>query len=250
MLVTVDDAQWVDESSLEALAFAVRRLTMEPVVVIAAVRGEQRIPLGNGHVAAARRSAASPTTTRARCSSERAGLSGVAADQLLRVAAGNPLALLELPEIVGSVPPPAEGVEPPPVGPRVTAAFRARLDRLPDATRRAVGVVAADGVAGLREFLVAFGSLGLPLDALGPAEHAGPRDDRGRPRRVAPPAAPAGRVPRARVRPSSARVHAALAGRARAAERERAAHLASRRGHARLRRGSCRARSTKSRARR
>ena len=34
-------------------------------------------------------------------------------------------------------------------------------------------MVAADGVAGLREFLVAFGSLGLPLDALGPAEHAG-----------------------------------------------------------------------------
>ena len=103
---------------------------------------------------------------------DRAGISGPAADRLLQVAAGNPLALLELPELVGTVPV-AEGVEPLPVGPRVRQAFRDRLDRLPPATRLAVGVVAADGVAGLAETIDAFALLGLEFDALQAAEDEG-----------------------------------------------------------------------------
>src|SRR5262249_56055645 len=65
---------------------------------------------------------------------DRAGLSGAAADHLLRVAGGNPLALLELPELVGTAPP-ADDLAPPPVGPRVNQAFRARLDALPEPAR-------------------------------------------------------------------------------------------------------------------
>ena len=133
VLVTVDDAEWVDESSLEALAFAVRRLTMEPVVVIAAVRGEQRIPLGNGH--------APPLVLGGLADEERADCSpnvpdsAAAADQLLRVAAGNLLALFELPEIVGIGAAAGGGRRTTAGRSARTAAFRARLDRLPDATR-------------------------------------------------------------------------------------------------------------------
>src|SRR5215471_20046375 len=38
VLVTVDDTQWLDRSSVEALAFAVRRLDAEPVAVMIASR--------------------------------------------------------------------------------------------------------------------------------------------------------------------------------------------------------------------
>ena len=39
LLVTVDDVQWLDRGSLDALAFAARRLASEPVVLLASARG-------------------------------------------------------------------------------------------------------------------------------------------------------------------------------------------------------------------
>jgi DNA-binding CsgD family transcriptional regulator len=171
VLVCIDDAQWVDESSMEALAFAARRLAAERIAVLATVRGEERIALRVDAEAQLVLTGLSDTDARALLE-DRAGISGATADHLLQVAAGNPLALLELPELVGTVPV-AEGVEPLPVGPRVRQAFRDRLDRLPPATRLAVGVVAADGVAGLAETIDAFALLGLEFDALQAAEDEG-----------------------------------------------------------------------------
>ena len=171
VLITVDDVQWVDQSSLEALAFAVRRLRAEPVAFLAAVRGDEPVRLGidpadqlvvNGL----------PDDEARTLLADRVGLTGATVDHLVRIAAGNPLALLELPEVIDSVPA-TEGVEPPPVGPRVTQAFRERLDLLPDDTRLAVGVVAADGAADSGEVLAALGLLDLAADALDPAERAG-----------------------------------------------------------------------------
>lgn len=171
VLVTVDDAQWVDQSSLEALAFAARRLGVEPVAVLVAVRGDEPVALGADPSSQLALGGLSDEDARALLLAH-AGPAGADADHLLRVAAGNPLALLELPAVVGPVPL-ADGVEPPPVGPRVNQAFRRRLDRLPDDSRLAVGVVAADGSAGLGEVLAALGLLGLAPDALTAAEDAG-----------------------------------------------------------------------------
>ena len=199
VLVTVDDAQWVDESSMAVLAFAVRRLTAERVAVVVAVRGDEPIAVGGDPDV--RMALAGLSDDEAReLVADRSGLTGAAAEQLLRVAAGNPLALLELPRVMeldaggggsGSggaglgaagaagamawarAAPVPEGVGPPPVGPRVHQAFQERLDRLPAPTRLAVGVVAADGAAGLAEILRAFDTLDLPRDALQPAEREG-----------------------------------------------------------------------------
>jgi DNA-binding CsgD family transcriptional regulator len=48
LLLAVDDVQWLDPSSARVLEFVVRRLTIEPVGILAAVRtsGPGRVPLG------------------------------------------------------------------------------------------------------------------------------------------------------------------------------------------------------------
>jgi DNA-binding CsgD family transcriptional regulator len=171
VLVAVDDGQWVDQSSLEALAFAVRRLAAEQVAVLVAVRGDE--PVGLGIDPAAQIVVGGlPDDEARRLLADRAGLTGAAVDHLLRIAAGNPLALLELPDVIGPAPA-TEGVEPPPVGPRVNQAFRERLDLLPADTRLAVGLVAADGATDIGEVLAGLALLAIPPDALHPAESAG-----------------------------------------------------------------------------
>ena len=40
MLVAIDDVQWLDEASLEALAFALRRITAGPLSLLLAARTE------------------------------------------------------------------------------------------------------------------------------------------------------------------------------------------------------------------
>lgn len=171
VLVTIDDAHWLDESSRRALAFAARRCIAERVAFLVAARGDgpaglefegaQEIMLGGLADADARELLGA-----------RAGLGRGAADALVRAAAGNPLALLELPEVVDtrSV---ADDLTPLPVGPRVSQALRDRLDGLPEPTRLAVAAVAAEGVIGYDRLIVAFRMLGLAEDALLPAERAG-----------------------------------------------------------------------------
>ena len=45
LLLTVDDAQWLDRASTEAIGFAARRLVADPVAVIIAVREGEESPL-------------------------------------------------------------------------------------------------------------------------------------------------------------------------------------------------------------
>ena len=151
VLVTIDDAQWVDESSIEALAFAARRLAAERVAV---ARGRAR----RGADRARLRVRASSTMV--------TGLDDIDARALLsrsqRAAEprrrrpgarlrGQPSRAARAPGGRGFCAPRRRGASRSPVGPRVRHAFEARLAQLPEPTRLAVGVVAADGDAGLRE---------------------------------------------------------------------------------------------------
>ncbi|MGZ4705681.1 MAG: ATP-binding protein, partial [Acidimicrobiales bacterium] len=164
VLITVDDAQWVDQSSIETLAFAVRRLAAERVAVVAAVRGVDPTPLEVHSAALITLDGLADAEAR-ELLADRAGLSGIAAEELIRTASGNPLALLELPDIGGSGATPG-GIEPPAVGPRVLSAFAGRLELLPADSKRAVGVVAADPAATLGEIFGALDRLGIPAAAL------------------------------------------------------------------------------------
>ena len=127
LLCLVDDLQWLDGPSAQALLFAARRLGAEGVVMLFAVRddpahwfdtsGLQQLTLAPLAEPAARE----VVTTR-----RGATLSHAARQQLLSEAGGNPLALLELP-----VQNDADGQ---PTG--IEAAFRARVLRLPRETHR------------------------------------------------------------------------------------------------------------------
>ena len=96
VLVTADDAQWLDRSTRDVLAFVARRLEFEPVLLVAAVLDgydsplEARLP--TLHLEAL------PAAAAAELLDARApGLPDAERARLLGQAAGNPLALVELP---------------------------------------------------------------------------------------------------------------------------------------------------------
>ena len=134
LLCAVDDLQWVDAPSAQALLFAARRLGAEGILMLFAVRadpgswfeapGLQQLTLAPLSETAARQVVATrrPAT-----------LSPDAQRRLLAQAAGNPLALLELPTLDGAIPH-ATAIE---------ATFRARAMSLPSDTRRLLLLAAA-----------------------------------------------------------------------------------------------------------
>src|SRR5205814_1194001 len=93
VLVLVDDAQWVDRASADALVFAARRLQAERAAVLVAARDEPPsadLPgLPELRVGGLDREAAGRLLAGA-------GLVRAVRDQLIAEAGGNPLALIEL----------------------------------------------------------------------------------------------------------------------------------------------------------
>jgi DNA-binding CsgD family transcriptional regulator len=174
-LCVVDDGQWVDRPSADALVFTARRLRAERLAMLFGARdGEVRrfeaagvaeLPLtGLG-----RSAAAAVLAARAR------NAAAAVRKRLLAEAGGNPLALLELPaglsqaQLGGR----ASLPEAIPLSPRLEGVFRQRAGRLPDAAQAALLVAAADTTGDLSAVLRAVAGLGLPPDALDPAEGAG-----------------------------------------------------------------------------
>src|SRR5215469_10378974 len=173
VLVLVDDAQWVDRASADALVFAARRLYAERAAVLAAARDEPGgglLGLPELRVDGLDREAAEQLLGGA-------GLVAAVRDQLIAEAGGNPLALIELsrglsgPQRAGSVTPlalPAAS----PAG-RVQQAFAARIGGLPQECRRAMLVAALGGMADLAEVSRAVAAEGGSLTDLAAAERAG-----------------------------------------------------------------------------
>jgi DNA-binding CsgD family transcriptional regulator len=148
LLCMIDDAQWIDQETLDALAFVGRRLDAEGVGLIIALRSggparpglsgipEHRLsPLADHEMLALLRSAAAvPPATHV-------------AARLIEESEGNPLALLEYlaslsaERLAGTAPlPPAL-----PIGERLSAGFAAEIARLPGPTRQLLLVLAAAG---------------------------------------------------------------------------------------------------------
>jgi DNA-binding CsgD family transcriptional regulator len=175
LLCLIDDAQFLDAASAEALVFSARRLAAEPVAVIFAARegagrafaapGLPELVLeGLGTEAAAQLLRASaPEAADPVC------------EWLLAEAAGNPLALLELPsglseaQLLGRAALP-EAI---PLTARLRSAFVQRIDRLPAETRTALLIAALDDGEEVAAVVGAAGEAGLPADALDSAERAG-----------------------------------------------------------------------------
>ena len=174
LLAVADDAQWLDRGSLDALAFAARRLEAEPLVLLLGARGNLPPPGFERDFAellleplsiqdAGRLLDAQPHPPRGR-----------AREQVLAQAAGNPMVLIELSRIIAADP--AAGrrwaAEPLPPTERLAAIIAAQYGALPRPAREALLLAA---VADSPDLTAAVnGSVpGLTAGALAPAETAG-----------------------------------------------------------------------------
>jgi DNA-binding CsgD family transcriptional regulator len=164
----VDDAQWVDGSSAQALVFAFRRLLADPIAVIIAVReGDPSLLDGTG-LASLRLGGLTAEETAALVP----GLTPEAALRLHRATAGNPLALLELGSDTRELTFAPEGA-PMLVSARITRAFLRRAGQLPPDTRQALVLAAASDTGDLPTLERAAARLAVGLSALSAAEGAG-----------------------------------------------------------------------------
>jgi DNA-binding CsgD family transcriptional regulator len=176
VLVTIDDAQWVDQASLGALMFAGNRLQVEGIVVMFAVRAE--------HPAAQQLSRyqtlalAGLSESAARALVTQTGLpamSETSMSRLIEESGGNPLALLTLPTTMKADDFAlwALGAEPLPISSVMEDAFRDSIRVLPDRTRRALRLLAIMGAGPAEHFSSALETERLTVDDLDPAEDAG-----------------------------------------------------------------------------
>ena len=174
LLALVDDCQWLDDSSLEALLFAGRRLGAEGIVLLGSYRGGtvpigpwlERLEIGPLGPEEARALLEQAQGTR---------LALPVAERLVAGTGGNPLALLEVPTLLTDAQ--LEGREPlaSPLRPGagIKAAFRRRVEQLPEDGQRALLVAAAAENGALDAIMGALEVLGLDASALEPAEAAG-----------------------------------------------------------------------------
>jgi len=172
LVCLVDDAHWLDAASADALVFAARRLEADAVAVLFASReGEQRSfePPGIPELVldALERDDAIELLSGS-------GLPDAVVADLHRAAAGNPLALLELPAALsdeqraGEEPLP----EPLPVTKALREAYARRIAALPEPTQRALLVAAAEPSGDLGLIEAACTALDVDVGALAAAEDA------------------------------------------------------------------------------
>src|SRR6516165_10762967 len=173
-LCVVDDAQWLDRPSADALVFTARRLRAERLVILFGAREGEAARFEAAGLAEltltglADQPAIAVLASRARQAPPRVR------DRLLAEAAGNPLALMELAsglsdeQLQGLVPLP----EAMPLTPRLESVFRQRIGQLPPAAQEALLIAAADNTGDAPAVLRAAAGLQLPPDALDPAQQA------------------------------------------------------------------------------
>jgi DNA-binding CsgD family transcriptional regulator/tetratricopeptide (TPR) repeat protein len=174
LLCIVDDAQWLDQVSVQTLAFVARRLLAEPVAIVFAVRdsgapalvGLPEIMVGGLSDDDARELLESVMV---------GGIDPRVRDRIIAETRGVPLAILEVPrsitatELAGGF-----WIS----GKRSSTAaieedFVRRIKALSPQTRRLLLVAAAEPVGDAALFVRAAEELAIPVGALAPAESAG-----------------------------------------------------------------------------
>ena len=173
LICLVDDWQWLDLASAQALGFTARRLGADPVALVFAARvaGEELARLPELEVEGLQEDDA-----RALLDLALPGpLDARVRDLIIAETHGNPLALLELPR--GLSPAQLAGGfglagAAPLTGP-IEDSFARQLAVLPDQTRRLLQLAAADPSGDLSLIWRAAGRLGIPVQAAEPAVEAG-----------------------------------------------------------------------------
>jgi hypothetical protein len=175
LLLVAEDMQWLDLPSSEVLAFIGRRIESDPIILLGAVRDGYPSVLGEAGLPEHRLSGLDDVTAGALLEAMAPDLTVAARRQVLREAAGNPLALIELPQVVRRYVDGGSPSGPLPLTERLERAFAARVSELPDETRLVLLVAALDDGGALSEIVQAAGTVAgraVDLDVVGPAVEA------------------------------------------------------------------------------
>lgn len=174
LLCVIDDAHWLDQVSVQTLAFVARRLLAEQVAMVFAVRdGHPDVLAGlPEHTVAGLNDAAARELLE---SVMIGGIDPLVRDRIVAETRGVPLALIDVPRSVSATEL-AGGFWI--SGRRSSTAaiedgFIARIQALPEETRKLLLVASAEPIGDGALFLRAAAQLGLHVEALGPAEAAG-----------------------------------------------------------------------------
>jgi DNA-binding CsgD family transcriptional regulator len=171
----IDDAQWLDRASRQALAFVARRLLAERIAMVFAVREPSDADELAGLPVLFVDGLGDHDARTVLASGIRGPLDTRVRDRILAETRGNPLALLELPrgltpaELAGGFGLPDRA----PLSGRIERSFRRRVESLPGDSRQLLLIAAAEPTGDVTLLWRAAERLGIGNDALGPSAAAG-----------------------------------------------------------------------------
>jgi DNA-binding CsgD family transcriptional regulator len=176
LLCVVDDAQWLDSASSDALLFVARRLGSDRITLLFGARdGDVRRFDSSGVPELVLQGLDSAAASAVLAEQVGRPVAAAVLDQLLQQTGGNPLALVELPGVLtedqlsGRVGLPAQL----PLTEGVQSAFLDRARRLPEDAQRLLLVAAADDSGRVETVLAASERLDAGPAALDTAERSG-----------------------------------------------------------------------------
>jgi DNA-binding CsgD family transcriptional regulator len=174
LLCFVDDAQWLDDASLQVLGFVARRLLAEAVAILFATRDTSPDGLLSDLPALELEGLDDQQARELLASVVPGRLDERVRDRIVAETRGNPLALLELPRGLSAAQL-AGGFGLPelvPLSGRIEQTFLGRLEELPHETRMLLLVAAAEPVGEPALMWRAATRLGIPGTAIAPAAQA------------------------------------------------------------------------------
>lgn len=166
ILAIVDDAQWLDRPSQDALAFVARRLGSDPVVMLLAVRDELTSEFDAAGIDELALTPLAETEARRILAWQAPDLNAQFVERIVREAAGNPLALVELSRAASREQ--AGGdvlLDELPLTDRLERTFAARTRDLPEEAAWLLLVAALDDRDGVDEVVAAADVRRSSLDA-------------------------------------------------------------------------------------
>jgi DNA-binding CsgD family transcriptional regulator len=171
VFVLADEAQWLDPSSCETLAFVARRVEAEPIVIAFGVRDGLDNHIDGTGLPELHLDGLDSLSSRALLDANTPGLSREVRTQVLDYAGGNPLALLELPTALDRDIP--HLTTPLPLSLRLERAFHAQVADLHPPLSTLLLLAAIDPEGTLAELLQAGQSIAgttISIDTFAPAE--------------------------------------------------------------------------------
>lgn len=175
LLCVIDDAQWLDQSSAEALLFVARRLDAEGIVMLFGAREGDVRRFDAGDIASLLLEGLDDEAASTLLQRQTDGsIAESVLDHVVAQAQGNALALVELPSAL--TPSQLSGAEPLPetlpLTQQVETIFLERVRSLPEKTQRLLLIAAADDSEDLAVVLSAASTLEVDDDSVDVAERA------------------------------------------------------------------------------